>query len=57
MQIPIAQKDSQVKQIFVLWGSAGVKAVLKHVDEINPRTMPHGDEGKMSAFWGVKLSS
>ena len=32
------QKDSQVKQLFVLSGSALVKAVHLHVDEIDPRT-------------------
>jgi len=35
-QIPKAQKDSQVKQLFALSGSAGVKAARKHVDEIDP---------------------
>ena len=31
-----AKKDSQLKQLFVLLGSAGIKAALKHVDEIDP---------------------
>ena len=35
-QIPEAQKDSQVKQIFALTGSAHIKAALKHVDETDP---------------------
>ena len=35
-QIPKAQKDSQLKQLFALSGSAGVKAARKHVDEIDP---------------------
>ena len=35
----IAKKDSQLKQLFALLGSAGVKAVLKHVDEIDPRSL------------------
>ena len=30
------QKDSQLKQLFALLGSAAVKAVYKHVDEIDP---------------------
>ena len=30
------QKDSQVKQLFALSGSACVKAARKHVDEIDP---------------------
>ena len=37
-QIPKAQKDSQLKQLFVLLGSASVKAASKHVDEIDPRS-------------------
>ena len=36
-QIPKAQKDSQVKQLFALSGSLRIKAVPKHVDEIDPR--------------------
>ena len=37
-QIPKAQKkDSQVKQLFALLGSASIKAVRKHVDEIDSR--------------------
>ena len=36
MQIPKAQKDSQVKQLFKLFASAGVKAAHKHIDEIDP---------------------
>ena len=31
-----AKKDSQVKQLYVLLGSACVKAASKHVDEIDP---------------------
>ena len=31
------QKDSQVKQLFALLGSAGAKAARKHFDEIDPR--------------------
>ena len=30
-------KDSQLKPLFVLLGSEGVKAAHKHVDEIDPR--------------------
>ena len=30
------KKDSQLKQLFVLAGSVGIKAVCKHVDEIDP---------------------
>ena len=30
------QKESQVKQLFALLGSARVKAACKHVDEIDP---------------------
>ena len=30
-----AKKDSQVKQLFALLGSARVKAVRKHIDEID----------------------
>ena len=38
VQIPKAQKDSQVKQLFALLGPAWVKAAHKQVeqDEINP---------------------
>ena len=36
-QIPKLQKDSQIKQLFVLSGPACVKADQKHVDEIDPR--------------------
>ena len=36
-QIPKAQKDSQVKQLFSLSGSACVKALGKHVYKIGPR--------------------
>ena len=35
-QIPIAQKDSQVKQLFALSGSIRAKAACKHVGEIDP---------------------
>ena len=37
-QIPKAQKDSQLKQLFSLLGSARVKAACEHVDEIDPWT-------------------
>ena len=37
VQIPKAQKDSQLKQLFALLGSAGIKAAHKHVDDINTR--------------------
>ena len=33
-QIPKAQKDSQVKQLFALMGSVCVKGVCKQIDEI-----------------------
>ena len=36
LQIPKVQKDNQLKQLFALSGSACVKAVHKHVDEIDP---------------------
>ena len=36
MQIPKVQKDSQFKQLFALWGFAGVKAASKYVGEIDP---------------------
>ena len=32
------KKDSQVKQLFALLGSVGVKAAHKQVDEINPKS-------------------
>jgi len=32
------KKDSQVMSLFTLLGSAGAKAVLKHVGEIDPST-------------------
>ena len=35
-QIPKAQKDSQLKQLFVLLESVHLKAVRKHIDEIEP---------------------
>ena len=35
LQIPKAQKDSQLKQLFALLGSAGIKAVCNNVDEID----------------------
>ena len=38
-QIPKAQKDSQLKPLFALSGSAGVKAAHEHVDEIDPRSV------------------
>ena len=37
MQIPKAQKESQVKQLFALLRFAGMKAARKHIDEIDPR--------------------
>ena len=37
MQIPKAQKDNQLKQLFALSGSAGIKALRKHIDEIDPK--------------------
>ena len=36
LQIPKVQKDSKLKQLFVLLGSANVKAACKHVEEIDP---------------------
>jgi len=36
VQIPKAQKDSEVISHFTLLGPAGAKAVRKHVDETNP---------------------
>ena len=33
-------KDSQLKQLFALLGSACVKAARKHVDEIDPKSGP-----------------
>ena len=41
MQIPIAQTDSQVKQLFEILGSTHVKAARKQVDEIVPRGQFH----------------
>ena len=35
-EIPKAQKDSQLKQLFALLGPMGVKAARKHIDEIDP---------------------
>ena len=40
-QIPKAQKDCQVKQLFVLSGSARVKAERKNNDEIDPCYLSH----------------
>ena len=40
-QIPKAQKDRQVKQLFVLSGSARVKAERKNNDEIDPCYLSH----------------
>jgi hypothetical protein len=34
-----AKKDSQVKQLFALLGSACVKAACKDVDEIDPSSL------------------
>ena len=34
--IPKSQKDSQIKQLFELFGPACVKTERKHVDEIDP---------------------
>ena len=39
-----AKKDSQVNQCFLLLGSASVKAVRKHVDEIDPKLRSLGHE-------------
>ena len=39
MQIPKAQKYSQLKQLFTLLGSASIKAARKHVDEIDPKCL------------------
>ena len=36
MKIPKAQKDSKVKQLIALLGSASVKAAREHVGEIDP---------------------
>ena len=33
-------KDSHLKLLFALLGSEGIKAVRKHVDEINPQSFP-----------------
>ena len=35
------KKDSQVKQLLALFGSACVNAVHKHIDEIDPRFRKH----------------
>ena len=35
----IAKKDIQLKQLFLLSGSACVKAARKHVDKIDPRSV------------------
>ena len=32
-----AKKDSQLKQLFALSGSASIKAVHEHIEEIDPR--------------------
>ena len=37
VQIPKAKKDSQLKQLFVLSVSVGIKAACKNIDEIKPR--------------------
>ena len=37
-QSPKAKKDSQVKLLFKLLGSACVKAERKYIDEIDPRS-------------------
>ena len=36
-QIPKVQKDSQVKQLFALSGSALIKVACTRIDEIEPR--------------------
>ena len=46
MQIPKVQKDSQVKLLFALSGSAGIKAARKNIDEIDPRTNCEVASGK-----------
>ena len=43
-----AKKDSQVKQLFVLSGSVGIKAARKHVDEIDPWLKPYAGLGAHS---------
>ena len=45
-----AKKDSQVKQLFVALGSACVKAVCKHVDEIDPLSQFHQRIGAKCKF-------
>ena len=48
------QKDGQLKQLFALLGSAGVKAVHKHVDEIDPWFL-HTGLGKNVEWSNVDL--
>ena len=38
------KKDSQLKKLFALLGSACIKAALKHLDEIDPWMMPRERE-------------
>ena len=40
VQIPKVQKDSKLKQLFVLLGSTHVKAARKHIDEIDSTSQP-----------------
>ena len=49
-QIPKAQKDSQVKQLFALLGSPCVKAARKQVDEFDPTCQIHHDFVSTSRF-------
>ena len=59
------KKDSQLKQLFVLLGSAGVKAALKHPDESDPRALgsifqqsigAKSPMGQSSSTWHVLFS-
>ena len=59
------KKDSQLKQLFVLLGSAGVKAALKHPDESDPRALgsifqqsigAKSPMGQASSTWHVLFS-
>ena len=54
MKIPKAQNDSQVKQLFALLGSLGVKAAHKHIDEIDPPALMKGDAVRGDDV-GIKL--
>ena len=50
-KIPKAQKDSQIKQLFALLGSACIKAAREHVDEIEPRVFVCSPPSAMSGEW------